>query len=56
MEDLKSAIICKSLDSDMEAADVGPIYADTLLLLGSSFCGIPPKELADADLQHAQQE
>lgn len=56
VEDLKSAIICKSLEADLEVEDVEPIQADTLLLLGTSFCGIPPEELADADLQHTPEE
>jgi len=43
VEDLKSAIINRSLDSDLDAEDIEPIQAVTLFNLGTSFCGIPPR-------------
>lgn len=54
--DLKGAIICKSLEADLEVEEVAPIQADTLLLLGTSFCGIPPEELAHVDMQRTPEE
>lgn len=56
VEDLKSAIINRSLDSDLEAEDIEPIQAITLVELGSSFYGIPPEELSIAMLNPAPEE
>lgn len=56
VEDLKSAIINRSLDSDLEIEDVEPIQVITLVDFGTSFCGIPPLELADAGLTQTPEE
>lgn len=53
IEDLKTAIISRSLDEDLEEAGmIEPIQAVTLVGLGSSFCGVPPEELMLATLNH----
>lgn len=47
VEDLKKAIISRSLDTNMEEADmVEPGHK-----LGTSFCGVPPEELTLATLE-----
>jgi hypothetical protein len=56
VEDLKAAIITRSLDTDMEAVDVEPIQANTLFSLGMDFCGISPEELADAECNEVPKE
>uniref|UniRef100_K4A297 Uncharacterized protein n=1 Tax=Setaria italica TaxID=4555 RepID=K4A297_SETIT len=56
VEDLKSAIISQSLEYDPDVEYVEPIQADTLFLLGTSFCGIPPEELTDAGLHYAPED
>ena len=45
VEDLNTAIINRSLDSEMVANEVEPIPIFTLIDLGVSFCGVPPGEL-----------
>lgn len=42
IEDLKYAIVSRSLEGDMEAVEVEPIQATALLGLGVSFCDVPP--------------
>lgn len=56
VEDLKSAIINRSLDSDLEAEEIEPIQAYTLVDLGINFCGIPPEELTAATLNPASED
>jgi hypothetical protein len=56
VENMKIAIINRGLDTEMEAADIEPIQSEVLLNLGSTFCGIPPEELADADLTQSSEE
>lgn len=57
VEDLKKAIICRSLDTDMEEADmVEPIQSSTLVDLGTSrFCGVPPEEHTLATLEPSEE-
>lgn len=55
VEDLKTAIIGRSLDEDMEAEMIEPIDAIALVNLGSSFCGVPPEELTLATLDPAEE-
>jgi hypothetical protein len=56
VEDLKTAIINRTLDSDLEIEDVEPIQAITLVDFGTSFCGIPSLELADPGLTQSLEE
>lgn len=56
VEDLKSAIISRSLDEDLEEAEeIEPIQAVTLVELGTSFCGIPSVELTIATLNQDEE-
>jgi hypothetical protein len=55
VEDLKTAIICRSLDNDLEVENVDAIESNVLQQLGISFCGIPPVEF-DAEASHAPEE
>jgi hypothetical protein len=57
VEDLKKAIVSRSLDSEMKDAEfVEPIQAVTLISLGTSFCGVPPEELTLAMLNPSNEE
>ena len=51
VEELKTAIVIRKLDSEMEDVEVEKIQEDTLRDLGISFCGIPPEELSDAGFE-----
>lgn len=55
MEDLRAAIVTRNLEDDMEAIEVEPIQPVLLLELGSSFCGVPPKEMNLATLQEDEE-
>jgi hypothetical protein len=55
VEDLKTAIICRSLENDMEVESVDAIDSDVLQQLGISFCGIPPVEF-DAEASHTPED
>lgn len=51
VEDLKSAIICKNLETDMEEVELEPIQIPILVELGRSFCGIAPEQLNNATVE-----
>jgi hypothetical protein len=55
VEDLKTAIICRSLENDMEVESVDAIDSNVLQQLGISFCGIPPVEF-DAEASHTPED
>jgi len=46
VEDLKAAIVTRSLEAEMEEVEVEPIQACNLVELGTSFCGVPSMELS----------
>jgi hypothetical protein len=48
VEDLKTAIITRSLEDALDDEEVAPIPVATPSL-GTSFCGIPLEEFADAE-------
>jgi hypothetical protein len=55
VEDLKNAIICRSLENDMDVESVDAIDNDVLQQLGISFCGIPPAEF-DAEASNIPED
>lgn len=56
VEDLKAAIVSKSLDEDLEEVEmIEPIQAVTLVGLGNSFCGVPPEEMTLATLSQDEE-
>jgi hypothetical protein len=50
VDDLKTAIISRSLEEVMEDIVVEPLQIASLVELGTSFCGVPPEELSEATL------
>jgi hypothetical protein len=50
VDDLKTAIISRSLEEEMEDIVVEPLQITSLVELGTSFCGVPPEELNEATL------
>jgi hypothetical protein len=55
VEDLKTAIICRSLDNDLEVENVDAIESNVIQQLGICFCGIPPVEF-DAEASHTPED
>ena len=51
VEDLKSAVITRNLEEELNDAEVEPIQAPLLIEFGNSFCGVPPEELNLATFQ-----
>lgn len=54
VEELKTAIICRSLDANMGDVEIEPISAPTLAYMGISFCLVPPTELNLTTLQSSE--
>jgi hypothetical protein len=50
VDELKSAIVSRSLEEEMEDIVVESLQITTLVELGTSFCGVPPEELNEATL------
>jgi hypothetical protein len=55
VEDLKTAIICRSLDNDLEVENVDAIESNVIQQFGICFCGIPPVEF-DAEASHTPED
>jgi hypothetical protein len=54
--DLKKAIVCRSLDEDMDIEEVDQIESPLLVEFGTSFCGVPPGEMTLATLQSEESD
>lgn len=50
VEDFKQAIVSSNLELPMDDVEVQPIQSLALVELGTTFCGVPPKELNNATL------
>jgi hypothetical protein len=50
VEDLRTAIVSRSLEEDMEGIEIEPIQAPILVEFGTFYCGVPPMELSMATL------